>query len=165
MIAIASAMFVRGDAVMTFRLMRSETGVSAVPDEQSTEVGGIQNTATNLGASLGTAISGSILIAAVSAAFLANIQANEAIPPNVKAQAEVELAGGVPFVSDADLQTALDEANVDSATADAALAAYAEARLDGLKAALAILALLTLSALFLAPRIPRSPPKALAGAT
>ena len=36
--------------------------VSAVPDEQSPEVGGVQNTMTNLGASLGTAIAGSILI-------------------------------------------------------------------------------------------------------
>jgi hypothetical protein len=30
--------------------------VSAVPDEQSPEVGGLQNTATNLGASLGNAL-------------------------------------------------------------------------------------------------------------
>ena len=37
--------------------------VSAVPDERSAEVGGVQNTATNLGASLGTALIGSILIA------------------------------------------------------------------------------------------------------
>src|SRR4051812_22369306 len=32
--------------------------VSAVPDDESPEVGGIQNTATNLGASLGTAVAG-----------------------------------------------------------------------------------------------------------
>ena len=37
--------------------------VSAVPDDQSPEVGGVQNTATNLGASLGTALAGSFLIA------------------------------------------------------------------------------------------------------
>jgi MFS family permease len=34
--------------------------VSAVPDEQSPEVGGLQNTATNLGASIGTALAGSL---------------------------------------------------------------------------------------------------------
>ena len=38
--------------------------VSAVPDDQSAEVGGLQNTATNIGASLGTALAGSVLIAA-----------------------------------------------------------------------------------------------------
>ena len=36
--------------------------VSAVPDEVSPEVGGLQNTATNLGAAIGTALAGSILI-------------------------------------------------------------------------------------------------------
>jgi EmrB/QacA subfamily drug resistance transporter len=136
--------------------------VSAVPDEQSTEVGGIQNTATNLGASLGTAISGSILIAAVTTTFLANIQESPAIPQQVKSQASVELAGGVPFVSDADLKAALDKSGASSEESQAALDAYADARIDGLRGALAILALLTLSALFLTPRIPRSQPGAAA---
>ena len=44
--------------------------VSAVPDDQSPEVGGVQNTVTNLGASLGTALAGSILIAVLTASFL-----------------------------------------------------------------------------------------------
>jgi hypothetical protein len=48
--------------------------VSAVPDDQSPEVGGVQNTMTNLGASMGTALAGSIIIAAVTTSFLANIQ-------------------------------------------------------------------------------------------
>jgi MFS family permease len=134
--------------------------VGAVPDEQSTEVGGIQNTATNLGASLGTAIAGSILIATASAAFLTNIQQSEAIPAEAKSQASVELAGGVPFVSDADLEAALEKAGARSASTQAALDAYADARLDGLRSSLAILALLTLLALFLAQRIPRTQPQA-----
>jgi MFS family permease len=139
--------------------------VGAVPDERSTEVGGIQNTATNLGASLGTAISGSILIAAVSAAFLTNVQENPAIPAAAKSQAEVEIAGGVPFVSDADLQAALTKANVNSANTEAALAAYQDARIVGLRSALAILALLTIVALFVAQRIPKAQPSAPAAPT
>jgi MFS family permease len=134
--------------------------VGAVPDERSTEVGGVQNTATNLGASLGTAISGSILIAAVTAGFLTNIQENPAIPAAAESQAQVELAGGVAFVSDADLKAALDEAKVDPATSEAALDAYADARIVGLRSALAILALLTLLALFIAQRIPKAQPHA-----
>jgi MFS family permease len=134
--------------------------VGAVPDDRSTEVGGIQNTATNLGASLGTAVSGSILIAAVTAGFLTNIQQNPAIPAAAKSQAEVELAGGVAFVSDDDLKAALEEANVDPATSNAALEAYTDARIVGLRSALAILALLTLMALFIAQRIPKAQPQA-----
>src|SRR4029453_10061790 len=52
--------------------------VSAVPDDQSPEVGGVQNTMTNLGASMGTALAGSIMIAAVASSFVANIQQSSA---------------------------------------------------------------------------------------
>jgi hypothetical protein len=88
---------------------------------------------------------------------LTNIQQSPAIPASAKQQAQVELAGGVPFVSDADLQAALDESGADQQAADAALAAYQDARLSGLRSALAILALLTIVALFLAQSIPRKP--------
>ena len=139
--------------------------VSAVPDDQSPEVGGVQNTATNLGASLGTALAGSIMIAAVASSFLANIQHNPSIPNRVKSNAQVQLAGGVPFVSDADLEAALDEAHVSPRNADAALTAYRDARIDGLRAALAILALATTVALFLAQRLPTVQPGAAQEAT
>jgi MFS family permease len=134
--------------------------VSAVPDEESPEVGGVQNTMTNLGASLGTALAGSILIATLTSAFLTNIEQSSAIPSRVKSQAQVELAGGAPFISDADLETALDDAHVRSKATDAALDAYRDARIVGLKSALAILALLTIVALFLAQRIPTRQPGA-----
>jgi MFS family permease len=134
--------------------------VSAVPDDQSPEVGGVQNTMTNLGASMGTALAGSVMIAAVTSSFLLNVQQSPAIPQRVKSQAQIELAGGVPFISDADLEAALDEARVDRRTTNATLEAYAEARLDGLRSALAILALLVLVALFAAQRIPTRQPGA-----
>ena len=134
--------------------------VSAVPDEESPEVGGLQNTATNLGASLGTALAGAILIATLTSAFLTNVEQSPAIPAQVKSQGQVKLAGGVPFISDADLETALEEAHASSKTSDAALDAYREARIKGLRSALAILALLSILALFLAQRIPTRQPGA-----
>jgi MFS family permease len=134
--------------------------VSAVPDDESPEVGGIQNTMTNLGASLGTALAGSLLIATLTSAFLTNVQQSQAIPASAKEQAQVELAGGVPFVSDADLEAGLDEAGAAPATTEAALDAYGEARLSGLRSALAILAVLSIVALFLAQTIPTRPPGA-----
>jgi MFS family permease len=137
--------------------------VSAVPDEDTPEVGGVQNTMTNLGASMGTALAGSVMIAAVATAFVSNIQQSPAIPAEAKAQAQVELAGGVPFVSDADLKAALEEAGASSETSEAALEDYGEARIDGLSSALAILALLTLIALFFANRIPTVQPGAAKG--
>ena len=47
-----------------------------VPDERSAEVGGLQNTVTNLGASMGTALAGSILIATLTASFLQGVSNN-----------------------------------------------------------------------------------------
>jgi EmrB/QacA subfamily drug resistance transporter len=133
--------------------------VSAVPDEQSAEIGGVQNTMTNLGASMGTALAGSIMIAAVASSFVTNIQQSSEIPSRVKSQAQVELAGGVPFVSDADLEKALDEAHVSSRTSEAALDAYRGARIDGLRTALALLAALALGAVFFVERIPTTQPR------
>jgi EmrB/QacA subfamily drug resistance transporter len=139
--------------------------VSAVPDDQAPEVGGVQNTMTNLGASIGTALAGSILIAATTSSFTANIQHSPAIPDSAKSEAHVKLAGGVPFVSDADLEAALDKANADSKQSEAALDAYRSSRIDGLKAALAILGVLVLVALFYAQRIPTTQPGAAEAAT
>jgi len=132
--------------------------VSAVPDDQAPEVGGIQNTATNLGASMGTALAGALLIAAMSTAFLNNIEKSDAIPSRVKSEAQVNLASGVPFISDADLQKALDDAHVSSKTTQAAVTAYQKSRITGLKAALAILSLMTIVALLLTGRIPKTQP-------
>src|SRR6266496_486639 len=77
--------------------------VSSVPDEQSGEVGGLQNTLTNLGASIGTALAGAVLISALSSSFFSGIQNNPKIPESVSSKAQVELAAGIPFVSDKDL--------------------------------------------------------------
>jgi Na+/melibiose symporter-like transporter len=132
--------------------------VSAVPDDQSPEVGGLQNTATNLGASIGTALAGSLLIAALTASFLHGIEQNPAVPAAVSTQASTELAGGIPFLSDADLQTALTKAGASKQVTQAVLDENEQARLDGLRTALAALALLALIALFFSTRIPVQQP-------
>jgi MFS family permease len=132
--------------------------VSAVPDDQSTEVGGLQNTATNLGASLGTALAGSVMIAILTSSFVAGIEQNAAVPSQVSAQAEVELASGIPFVSDADLEGALRDAGASEATTSAVVDENGAARLDGLQAALASMAVLALLALFFTGRVPEEQP-------
>ena len=93
--------------------------VSSVPDEQSGEVGGLQNTVTNLGASIGTALAGAVLISALTSSFLSGIQDNPDVPKDLASKAQVELAAGIPFVSDADLETALEKEDVPAETADA----------------------------------------------
>jgi EmrB/QacA subfamily drug resistance transporter len=131
--------------------------VSSVPDEESAEVGGLQNTASQFGASLGTALAGSVLIAALTASFLSGLAHNPAVPPEVTAQANTQLTNGVPFISDAQLEAALQDAGVDQQTTNAIVDVNEEARLDGLRSALALLALFTVVALFFTRRVPMRP--------
>src|SRR5580704_13436317 len=73
--------------------------VSSVPDSQSGDVGGIQNTVTNLGASIGTALTGAVLIGVLTTTFLGSVAANPAVPAALSERANVELSSGIPFVS------------------------------------------------------------------
>jgi hypothetical protein len=76
----------------------------------------------------------------------------------------VELASGIPFISDADLETALEEAGASPAITQAVVDENEQARLDGLRSALALLALIAVVALFFTRRIPdRQPGAAVTG--
>ena len=52
------------------------------------------------------------------------------------------ISAGIPFVSDADLNTTLEKAGVPPATAEAIVDANVSSRINGLRAALAVLALI-----------------------
>jgi EmrB/QacA subfamily drug resistance transporter len=129
--------------------------VSAMPDSQSAEVGGLQNTFTNLGASLGTALVGAVLIGSLTTTFIAGVTNNPAVPAEVSSQATVKLAGGVPFISDSDLRKALSDTDVPASTQEAIVAENGSARLIGLRTALWLVALLTVVGLFFTVMIPR----------
>jgi hypothetical protein len=132
--------------------------VSAVPDDQSPEVGGLQNTATNIGASLGTALAGSVLIAVLSATLLTGIEQSPAVSAAVKEQAQVPISKGVPFVSDADAKAGLENAGVTGDEATAIIAENQKARIRALRAALAVIAIVAALALFSAGGIPTRQP-------
>jgi MFS family permease len=134
--------------------------VSSVPDELSGEVGGLQNTVTNLGASIGTALAGAVLISALTSSFFTGLQNNPNVPSHVTSSAQTELTNGVPFVSDKDLRSLLDEAHVRPDVADAVVTENADARIDGLRAALAVLGLFALAAFVAARRLPTTQPGA-----
>jgi MFS family permease len=132
--------------------------VSAVPDSQSPEVGGLQNTATNIGASLGTALAGSVLLAVLSASFLTGLAQHPDVSTRVSDQASVRLANGIPFVSDADLKAALEEARIPPGQVDEIVEVNSNARLEALQASLLVIAGVALLALFCAGGIPTRQP-------
>ncbi len=132
--------------------------VSAAPADKSPEVGGLQNTGCQLGASIGTALAGSVLIAALTVSFLAGIQQNPNVPPEVKAQANVNLAAGVPFISQADLESQMAAAGASPELTAEVVAQNEASQIEGLRAALAILAIMGVIALFFTGPIPKHQP-------
>jgi MFS family permease len=134
--------------------------VSSVPDEQSGEVGGLQNTFTNLGASIGTALAGAVLISALTTSFLTGIENNPAVPKSTSEKAQTQLSAGVPFVSDKDLDAALKKAGVPPDQAKAITDENATARIDGLRSSLSLLGLIALVAAAFTFRIPTKQPGA-----
>lgn len=155
---VAIPMLLMGAGLGALASQLGAVTVSAVPESRSAEVGGLQNTATYLGASLGTALIGSILIATLTSSVTEGIENNPAVPTSVRQQATTVLADGVPFLSDTQLRDALAAAGVDGPTADSVVSLNTSARLDALHTAFAATALLAVIALFGTARLPERPP-------
>lgn len=155
---VSLPMLIAGLGIGALATQLGSVTVSSVPDAKSAEVGGVQNTVVYVGASLGTALAGAVLVSVLTSSFLTGVDANPAVPDDLSSAAEVELASGVPFMSDDALRTALVEARVDAAAVDAIVEANEAARLAGLRAALALLAVLAVLAVFLTNGLPTRQP-------
>ena len=81
------------------------------------------------------------MIAALTASFLSGIAQNPDVPKDLSSKASVQLAAGVPFVSDAQLKSAMQKAGIDQKTTQAVLDVNEQARVKGLRSALALLAI------------------------
>ena len=104
---------------------------------------------------------GSVTVSSVpdeQAGEVGGLQNNPDVPEGVATQAQTELASGIEFISDEDLKTALSDANVPPATADAVLDTNEQSRIDGLRVAVSILALMSLVALPFTRGIPTVQP-------
>ena len=135
--------------------------VSAVPDEQSGEVGGLQNTVTNLGASIGTALTGAVLISVLTTLVPHRARDRPRGQPTSCHRAPTSSCPAASHSSPTRTsRTGWLQPGVDGVTSDAVVEENATARIEGLRAALAVLALLTFVALWTTRRIPTSPPGA-----
>jgi hypothetical protein len=132
--------------------------VSAESDDKAPEVGGLQNTASFLGAAIGTALAGAAVMTALTGSFFTGIQANPDVPAELSSQAQVQLESGIPFIPDDSLRSALTEAGVSPPVADAVVAENEAARLAGLKAGLCVLALAALLGMFVSRSFPTRQP-------
>ena len=130
------------------------------PTSRRGEVGGLQNTFTNLGASIGTALAGAVLIADAHVVVLHRHRRATPTSPTLgrrPGQASSWRAASRSCPTRTSRQ-ALDDADVPPETAEAIVEENEEARLDGLRAALAVLAVIALVAMFTSRRIPDQQP-------
>lgn len=141
----------------------ANVAVSSVPEERSGEVGGLQNTATNLGASIATALAGAVLVSALTSSFLLGLAENPDVPPEVIAAAEIELVAGVPFLSDAQLTDALAATALAPDVVDEIVGVNTDARIAALRRTLGVLVLVGVGALFVGRRLPDRAPSASTG--
>ncbi len=120
---------------------------SAVGEAERSEAGGLQNTAQQLGSSLGTAFLGAVVISGLIAAFSANVEANPKIDAATKEEVQVRLGSGVSFVAADEVEASADEAGLDPGTTKALVGHYEDAQLTALKTAFLFAAALVLGAL------------------
>lgn len=139
--------------------------VSAVPVERSGEVGGLQYTAQNLGSSLGTALVGAVVIGALGSLALKGVEDSSVLAASLKQEAQVSLSSGAPFVSDAQLESALAATDIPAAEQAEIVAINADARLGALRRGMVVVSLFVLLALLLSPRLPAEPQTGDAAAT
>jgi EmrB/QacA subfamily drug resistance transporter len=130
---------------------------SSVGDVDRSEAGGLQNTAMQLGSSLGTALLGAVVITGLLSAFSTNVQTNPEIPISVKQQVDVSLSSGGSFVTSDQVRSEAGAAGVDPATTDILVAEYEGSQLTALKTALLVAALLVLASLPVTRNLPDFP--------
>jgi len=127
---------------------------SSVGEHDRSEAGGLQNTAQQLGSSLGTALLGAIVITGLIAAFTANVSADARISADVKQQLEVKLSAGGSFVAADEVRAGAKAAGVAPAEADALVEGYEDAQLKALKTALLAAAAIVLASFWATRRLP-----------
>jgi EmrB/QacA subfamily drug resistance transporter len=127
---------------------------SSVGAEDRSESGALQNTAAQLGSSLGTAFIGAVVISALGTAFLANVADDARISEAVQEQVGIEVGGGITFVSSTEVENAATDAGLPSDEVDALIENYEDAQIRSLKLGLLAAAFFGVIALPLSGGLP-----------
>jgi EmrB/QacA subfamily drug resistance transporter len=130
---------------------------STIGDDERSEAGGLQNTAMQLGSSLGTAVLGAVLISGLLAAFSTNVNENPDIPASVKDQVSLTVSSGGSFVPSSQVRSGAEAAGVSPATTDQLVAEYEDSQLQALKTALLAAVVLVLMAFPFTRHLPTTP--------
>ena len=155
--AISLALFGIGAGLLLSQL--GNVIMSSVAPDQTNEAGGLQGTAQNLGASLGTALIGAVLIAALTSGFVDRVEENPAVPPGVRDRVAEVAQRGIQVVPVDDVEQAALDQGVPAEQAQAIADDYGDAQLQGLKRAIGAVAMFALLWLWFTRHLPGRVPK------
>jgi hypothetical protein len=148
-------------------LLASQLGnviMSSVAPDKSSEGGGLQGTAQNLGSSLGTAVIGAVLLASLATGFSQRIAENPDIPAQARETIAASTEQGIDIVPVDDAEKAAVEGGLTPSQAEAVANDYGDAQLEALRLALGAVALAALLSLWSTRRLPsRSLPEGESG--
>jgi Major Facilitator Superfamily len=140
-------------------LLASQLGnviMSSVEPSKASEAGGLQGTAQNLGASLGTALIGAVLIVGLINGFNSRIADNPALPSSVRQTIEKNTEEGIDIIPVGEAEQRARQAGLPPEQADSVASAYGDAQLDALRQSLGAVAAIALLSLWLTRKLPRS---------
>ena len=138
-------------------LVMSQLGnvvMSSVDESRSSEAGGVQGAALNLGSSLGTALIGAVLLSGLATGFQEKVTADPDITPAVKEQAVNSTQAGIPMVSIPELETATTDLGLPPDQVSEVSDNYGEAQIDALKKALLFASFFGFAGIWFARRLP-----------
>jgi MFS family permease len=138
-------------------LLASQLGnviMSAVAPTQTSEAGGLQGTAQNLGSSLGTAIIGAVLLGSLATGFSERITDNPAVPAAARETIVANADKGIDIVPVTAVEDAAVKGGLSPDQARAVAADYGDAQLDALRLSLGAVALAALLSLWFTRRLP-----------
>ena len=138
-------------------LLASQLGnviMSSVASTKSSEAGGLQGTAQNLGSSLGTAIIGAVLLASLATGFSERVTNDPDLPAAARQTIAANTEQGIDIVPVAAVEEAAVGVGLSPDEARAAADDYGEAQLDALRLALGAVALAALLSLWATRRLP-----------
>lgn len=139
-------------------LMASQIGnviMSAVGDEKSSEAGGLSGTFQNLGAALGTALIGSVLMASLTTGFVSTATgASSTLPKDMQTYITENTTKGVAVVSQKDVYNFAISEGYSNTSAQEVSDYYLDAQTKALKDSMLALVFLALLGLLFSKKLP-----------
>ena len=147
-VVFAGGMFFAGAGLGLLASQLGNVNMSSVTEKETSEVGGLQGVFQNLGSSLGTALIGSVLIAALSSSFAAGVASSD-LPPDVRSAVSEATQGGVTIVPAASVDDIAEDAGLTAAEGETLARIYSESQVASLRTAFfALIVISVLSLLF-----------------